>query len=296
MDLPTLNRDLWQLLMPEDCMTGFDMVMPEVPSMQRSPAATPYASDRKALKRGEGVLLIVQIQPTPDEMAPGMQGRIQRMWVAVSERCGDYYIGILNTHPSGSYASRDFYLSPGAEIPFLPQHIVDINHPPFGFDIKKVLQTDPRRLWSRDDRGLPSIGDPILSELLQLADQNAIKRLQDSVCRSAFGIGRTIRQTWTDQFITTGILPQDGSEAFIEAVHLLRESARQKTLQASAVCTYRQLQRSSGATADAIVIFLENAAGYSVCWIRTYRQTADGYEFDDLVAQFGEPVVFLTPT
>lgn len=291
MRLSNLNHDLWQLLPPEELIMDA-IVGATAANNQRSPAAIAYATGTKTLKRGESALLIFQIQPTPDEIAPGMQGRIQRMWIAVSERRGDYYIGILNSHPSGSYIERDFYLSPGAEIPFLPHHIVDIDRPPFGFNINKILQTDPRRLWSREDRLLPSMGDPILSELLQLTDHNAIERLQESTCRSAFGIGRTTGQTWTDKFITTGIVPQDSSEAFMAAVQPLQESVSQKMLQASAVCTYRQLQRSSGAAVNAIVIFLENASGYSVYWIRTYRQTANGYEFDELVAQFGEPVVF----
>jgi hypothetical protein len=43
------------------------------------------------------------------------------------------------------------------------------------------------------------------------------------------------------------------------------------------------------------MIFLENAASYSVYWIRTYCKTADGYEFNDFIAQFGEPVVLSSP-
>ncbi|NJR69678.1 MAG: hypothetical protein HC771_14210 [Synechococcales cyanobacterium CRU_2_2] len=221
-----------------------------------------------------------------------MMGRIQRLWVAVSERVDDYYIGILNEHPAENYANRDFYLSPGAEVPFLSHHIVDISRPPFGFDIRKVLQTNPKRLWSRDAQVQPSMGDPILHELFQLADQNAIKRLQEGNCRSAFGIGRTTGQTWTDKFITTGVDFPTDDEAFMEAVQPLQEQVRQRKLQASAVCTYRQLQRTSGTAMNAIVIFLENAVGYSVYWIRTYRTTSDGYELDDLTAQFGEPLVF----
>jgi hypothetical protein len=117
-----------------------------------------------------------------------------------------------------------------------------------------------------------------------------VKLLLENNCRSALGLGRAIGQTLTDDFITTGIVSD--SEAFMEAVQPLQERARQGTLQASAVCTHRQLQRASGTTMNAIVIFLENAAGYSVYWVRTYRQTADGYEFDDFEAQFGEPLVF----
>jgi hypothetical protein len=288
MRLANLNYDLWQLLQPEELTV--DAAVRVAINQSRSPAAIPYATGKKILKRGESALLIFRIQPTPEEMTPGMMSRIQRMWVAISEHINDHYIGILNAHPAGNYADRDFYLYPGAEIPFQAHHIVDIDRPPFGFNIRKILQTDPRRLWPRDEQIQPSVGDPILCELLQLAEQNAIKRLQESNYRSAFGIGRTTGQTWTDKFITTGI--NSDSEAFMEAVQPLQERANQGTLQASAVCTYRQLQRASGETMDAIVIFLENAAGYSVYWIRSYRETANGYELDDFNTQFSEPVVF----
>lgn len=288
MDLPTLNRDLWQLLQPEELIADAAVGA----NHQRSPAAIPYATGNKILKRGESALLMFRIQPTPDEMSPGMMGRIQRLWVAIAERVGDHYIGILGDHPAGGYANRDFYLSPGAEIPFLPHHIVDIGRPPFGFDINKILQTDPRRLWPRNAQTSPSIGDPDLDELLQLADKTAIRVLREAVF-AAFGLGRTTGTTWSDRFIQTGrIETQDGSEAFTEAVQPLQERSRQNALLASAVCTARQIQQASGATYEAIVIFLENASGYSVYWIRTYRKTADGYEFDELIAQFGEPVVF----
>lgn len=295
MRLANLNYDLWELLQPgefkADAVVGTTMIPTDKP---RSPAAIPYASGEKILKRGESALLIFRIQPTPEEMRPGMMGRVQRLWVAIAERIDDYYIGILNEHPAGNYANRDFYLSPGAEIAFQSHHIVDINRPPFGFDIRKVLQTDPRRLWSRDTQMQPSMGDPILQELFQLAEQNAIKRLQENHCRSAFGIGRTTGQTWTDKFITTGI--NSDSEAFMEAVQPLQERASQGTLQASAVCTYRQLQKTSGEIMNAIVIFLENAAGYSVYWIKTYHETNDSCEFNNWVIQFGEPTVFVKST
>jgi hypothetical protein len=291
MRLPNLNTDLWELVRPEEMTAEVDCAPQGSQLAERSPAAMPYATNQKTLKRGEGVLLIFRMQPTPDEISPGMQGRMQRMWVAVDERCGDYYIGILNVHPSGNYTNRDFYLSPGAEIPFLPHHIVDINRPPFGFDIKKVLQTDPRRLWNRDN-SQEFMGDPLLRELLEIADRNAVKEVQEENMSSAFGIGRTTATTWSDRFITTGIRTTDGSDALMEAVTPLQEQARQKTLLASVVCNRRRLQRTSGGEFDAIVMLLENARGYSVYWLRVYRQTDQGYEFDQLTAQFGEPVVF----
>jgi hypothetical protein len=289
MYLPILNRDLWQLVTPEALMVGADMIIPGVPNIQRSNAAMPYVNDRRCLKRGEGAQLVFQILPTPEEAKLGMQGRMQRMWVAVAERQENVYVGILNVHPAGNYADRDFYLRPGAEIPFLPQHIVDITYPPRGSDIESVLQV--KRRWSRDNLSM-IMGDPVLNELLALADQSAVRELMEGTVSSAFGIGRTTGTGWTDKFITTGIKTQDGSEAFVEAVQPLQARSRQNTLLASAVCTRRQLQRASGETCEAIIIFLENNAGYSVYWFRTYRKAADGYEFDDLTAQFGDPVVF----
>jgi hypothetical protein len=287
MHLPMLNRDLWQLVTPEALMVEVDLIIPGVPNIQRSNAAMPYVNDRRCLKRGEGAQLVFQILPTPEEAKLGMQGRMQRMWVAVAERQENVYVGILNVHPAGNYADRDFYLRPGAEIPFLPQHIVDITYPPQGADIESVLQV--KRQWSRDN-ALLVVGDPLLDELLVLADQAAVRELMEGVVSSAFGIGRTTATTWSDRWVTTGIKMTDGSEAFMAAVQPLQE--RQQTLLASAVCTQRQVQLISGRTAAAIVMFLENSVGYAVCWVRVYRKTADGYEFDDLMPQFATPVVF----
>jgi hypothetical protein len=62
----------------------------------------------------------------------------------------------------------------------------------------------------------------------------------------------------------------------------------------TAVCTRRQFQRaSSGTPYNAIIIFLENLSGYSVHWFRVCRRTENGYEFDDLMAHFGKPMVFM---
>ena len=291
MQLPSLNYDLWRLMTLEDCISGTDAMMPGTPTLQRSPAAIPYAADLQTLQRGDGAKLIFQIAPTPEEMASGQQYRIQQMWVAVAERYDGFYIGILNSHFPDKYANRDFYLRNGAEIPFLPQHIVDINHPPSGFDIETILQ--PQKTWSREDTQSLVMGDPVLSELLDLAARNAVKLVKEEACPSAFGIGHTTGKTWSDRLISTGVQTQDGSDGLSEAVYPLQERVRQKTLLASAVCNYRRLQRASGETADSIVILLENAAGYSVYWVQTYHKTTDGYKFDDLVAQFGEPIVFV---
>jgi tetratricopeptide (TPR) repeat protein len=292
MRLPNLNYDLWQLIISEDCaVSTADYVMSGTQNLQRSPAAIPYATDLQILQRGEAAKLIFEISPTCEEIESGMPYRTQQLWVAIAERRGDYYIGILNEHPHPNYVNCDFYLRPGAEIPFLPQHIIDVDRPPSGFDIETILQ--PQKIWSGAENSPLVMGDPVLDELLDLAVRHAVRDVQQETFTSAFGIGSTTGQTWSDRFIGTGIITQDGSEALMEAMQPLQERARQNTLLASAICTCRQLERASGETSEAIVIFLENAVGYSVYWIKTYRKTANGYEFDDLVAQFGKPAVFL---
>jgi hypothetical protein len=290
MRLSNFYFDLWQLIQPEHL--ALDENDREAPIDQpRSPAALPYASNLKTLQRGEGAMLIFHMQPTPDEITPGLPGRIQTLWVAVTERCGDYYIGVLTEHPAGNYADRDFYLAPGAEVPFLPLHIVDVYYPPLDFDIEKVLQRDSRRLWSRDD-SQQLMGDPVLNELLTLADHKAVKELQEKTASLAFGIGRTTGQTWTDRLMMTVSNTLNGADAFMEAVTPLRERAQQKTLVASVICNHRVIQRTSGEESMAIVMLLENAIGYAIFWLRTYRLTPQGYEFDELTAQFCDAVVF----
>ena len=69
------------------------------------------------------------------------------MWVIVSERIGEYYIGILDSKPSLE-PSDDMYLVFGAEIPFLPEHVIDIGHPPKEYQDWQLSQP-PERKWPR---------------------------------------------------------------------------------------------------------------------------------------------------
>jgi hypothetical protein len=48
------------------------------------------------------------------------------MWVVVSWKVGEYYVGILQNQPACIPADGKFHLSPGAEVLFLPEHIVAI--------------------------------------------------------------------------------------------------------------------------------------------------------------------------
>ena len=48
----------------------------------------------------------------------------ERMWVIVTERIGDAYIGILDNEPASIEAGGDHYLCLGAEIPFRAEHVI----------------------------------------------------------------------------------------------------------------------------------------------------------------------------
>ena len=52
------------------------------------------------------------------------------MHVIVSERIEEAYIGILDNQPTCANFEDDVYLCMGAEIPFLAEHVIDIDNPP----------------------------------------------------------------------------------------------------------------------------------------------------------------------
>jgi hypothetical protein len=71
------------------------------------------------------------------------------MWVIVSERQDGYYIGLLDNQPASFEPSDDVYLCFGAEIPFSPEHVIDIADPPQEY-VAWQLSQKPERIWPRD--------------------------------------------------------------------------------------------------------------------------------------------------
>ncbi|NJR69679.1 MAG: hypothetical protein HC771_14215 [Synechococcales cyanobacterium CRU_2_2] len=69
MRLADLNYDLWQLLQPEELTVDAVMGAAALKN-QRSPAAIPYATGKKTLKRGEGALLIFASSPRQKRRRP----------------------------------------------------------------------------------------------------------------------------------------------------------------------------------------------------------------------------------
>lgn len=70
------------------------------------------------------------------------------MWVIVSEKLGDTYVGILDNQPAYLDPDDDFYLGFGVEVPFKAEHITSIDQPPQDY-AEEVLNQAPVRNWPR---------------------------------------------------------------------------------------------------------------------------------------------------
>lgn len=106
----------------------------------------PSIAARKNLKQGQAARLIFEIESEGENGEVMLQG--ERMWVIVAERNGDYYIGILDNQPASFEPSETTYLCFGAEIAFLPEHVIDIGEPPEEYS-RWQLSQEPERLWPR---------------------------------------------------------------------------------------------------------------------------------------------------
>lgn len=87
----------------------------------------PTLAERQNIKRGQAARLIFDIQVDKEGE---LEVKGERMYVIVSEKVGDTYIGILDNQPAYVDPEDNFYLSFGAEIPFLTKHVIDIDFPP----------------------------------------------------------------------------------------------------------------------------------------------------------------------
>jgi hypothetical protein len=136
MRLPTWERDYWQLRSGEQ-------------AHRESPATfwIPPLEQRQALKPGQAAKLFFEVESADQNGVIIRQG--ERMWVIVAEKCGEFYIGILDNQPASVESSKKVYLCFGAEIPFLPEHIIDIADPPKEYSDWQLSQK-PERIWSRD--------------------------------------------------------------------------------------------------------------------------------------------------
>lgn len=107
----------------------------------------PPRSEREQLRRGQAARLLFELE---GEAETGAERIVERMWVIVAERVGDGYIGILDDEPASLEPGPNVYLAEGAEIPFWPEHVIDIGDPPEEW-VEHRLGRDPSRRWPRED-------------------------------------------------------------------------------------------------------------------------------------------------
>ncbi len=136
MELATIKNDFWELRDGEKC----NEENPEtfwIPSLDA----------RKALKRGDAARVILEIECEDEDGSLIISG--ERGYVIVSEVIGEQYLGILDFQPATiEKGNDDFYLCFGAEVPFEPQHIINITRPPEAY-IEWQLGQEPERTWYR---------------------------------------------------------------------------------------------------------------------------------------------------
>ncbi|RZJ62107.1 MAG: hypothetical protein EOO58_01015 [Hymenobacter sp.] len=131
---PSIETDYWELRSAEESHEKYgDRFW--IPSLE----------DRQNIKRGQAARLIFDIE-VDNEGETEVQG--ERMYVIVSEKIGDVYIGILDNQPACSDFEDDVYLCIGAEVPFLAEHVIDIDYPPQDH-VDWQLGQKPERIWPR---------------------------------------------------------------------------------------------------------------------------------------------------
>lgn len=131
--LPTIDRDGWELRSAEA-------------SHRANPQTfwIPPAAVRENLRRGQAAKLIFDFLGVEEDGSPSVQG--ERMYVIVREQVGERYIGLLIDTPQLIELSDDFYLRPAAEVPFGPEHVIDVEQPPEQV-IELMFSDPPTRTW-----------------------------------------------------------------------------------------------------------------------------------------------------
>lgn len=136
MRLASIARDFWQLRSGEV-------------SHRANPKTfwIPPLEERANLRCGQAARLIFEIEGEEEDGTRHVQG--ERMWVVVAERRDEVYIGILANQPALIQVTDETYLREGAEVPFLPEHVTDIDQAP-PEHVGWRLSQAPTRRWPPD--------------------------------------------------------------------------------------------------------------------------------------------------
>lgn len=135
MRLPSFDRDFWLIRSAEQSHREHPKTF-EIPPLEQ----------RRSLGRGQAARLIFDIEGQDENGAVELQG--ERMWVIVAERVGDGDVGILDNQPACFEPSDGLYLCFGAEVPFFPEHVIDVRDPPAEYADWQLSQ-EPERRWPR---------------------------------------------------------------------------------------------------------------------------------------------------
>ncbi|MBX9660297.1 MAG: hypothetical protein K2X00_17195 [Nitrospiraceae bacterium] len=135
MRIPTLEQDYWALVSGES-------------RRAESPDSfwIPPRSERESLRPGDAAKLIFEIETESE--GGGVERDCERMWVVVSEIAAPYFIGRLTNNPVSVEGNDNFYLKMDVEVPFLPEHVIDIDHPPQAF-LDALFSERPKSVWPR---------------------------------------------------------------------------------------------------------------------------------------------------
>ena len=130
---PSLANDYW-------CLVSGEARHKDSPSTFEIPSL----AEREGLKPGQGAKLIFMIEGEEEDGT--VSTSTERMWVIVTRREADGYMGILDNQPASLSDDSEFYLCQGAEVPFLPEHIISIASPPPEYSAEK-LASPPAKRW-----------------------------------------------------------------------------------------------------------------------------------------------------
>jgi hypothetical protein len=135
MRIPTLEQDYWALVSGES-------------RHAESPDSfwIPPLAERQSLKPGDAAKLIFEIETESE--GGGVERDCERMWVVVSEIAAPYFIGRLANKPVSVEGNDEFYLKVDVEVPFLPEHVIDIDYPPQTF-LDALFSEKPKSVWPR---------------------------------------------------------------------------------------------------------------------------------------------------
>ena len=135
MIFPKIDIDYWALISGEDrhCSAPDTFWIPPI-------------ENRQGLKFGDAAKLIFEIE-AEDECGQ-VSREYERMWVVVSEVRPQYIIGRLTNTPMVCNENSGFYLMQDVEVPFLPEHVIDIDRPPKAY-LDALFSEPPKKTWPR---------------------------------------------------------------------------------------------------------------------------------------------------